>query len=421
MSSTKDNDPSQGLGGLHDPEADEFQSFKTDPRKVGQKTAAPTAGKASALVTELRKRIAALEDEQDRFDDFRLFKREKLQEIQRLESQAFNNRERILSDITKVAEAICQVAFEETLKALRDSHGIASYKNAFQQPEESKLAIVGMGSLGAHCLNYHSDLDVIFVYSHLGESIGKKVVTNREYYSKFAQKWSNLLSVMTGAGSCYDIDFELRPSGNAGLLVSSFDHFLEHQMNKAQNWERMALLRAVPVAGEAAFQRHLLSHLEQIRDKREIPKDFFKDMAGVRQRVRQERANEKPETLNLKLGNGMLMDVDFIVMGLQLKNLHIYPTLRTTNPFQAVRELQSLNFLEPDEAKTLLQAQKVFYTLLSRLHLKKKRSENHLHLQSEDFGDIAADLGQDQGDFKDEIFSLRNSVLEIYKKTYETT
>ncbi len=420
MSSTKNNPPPQQIPGLHDPQTDSFQKFGKDPRlsKSVDKQRPPAS--TNALQDELAARLKAITDRQDFFNELRIFKKEKLAAIAKLEDDPFTNRTAILTQITQVAESLIKNAFADTERQMRAAFGLPTYKNAFLQTEPADLALIGMGTLGAGILNYASDLDVLFLYSHLGESHGKTTLSNQEYFARFAQKWTHLLAVMTEHGKCYEIDFELRPSGHSGMLVSSFDHFLTHQMNQAQDWERMALLRARPLAGQTAFLQTIAAHVSQILLGQPVTASFYRNMKTIRDRVIAEKKPENAKGLHLKWASGLLMDVDFILLGLQLKNQPIHPDLRTTQPFALVHTLKTHSLIEKNELALLEEAQIFYHTLISKLHLQKKRSENFWVWDSPETQEIAAALGLSLKTIQEKIVFLRGVVQDLYKRYYES-
>lgn len=418
MSSTKNNNSSGKIPAIAEPEKDQFQSFAKDPRLQNQ-TAQPRSQQSpNSFLKPLKNKIDQAADEQDAFNLYRVFKKQQIETIIKLEDKPFENRKAILQKLTELAEAIIQVSFENVLTTMKREFGIATHLSSSKQTEESHMCILGMGSLGAKVLNYHSDLDTIFIYSFLGETHGKKQMSNREYFSKFTQKWMHLLSILTESGKCYDIDFELRPLGQAGTLVTTFDHFISHQM-QAQNWEHMALLRARPVAGEPHLQTQIANHLHTLAFKRPVAADFFTNMHDIRKKVVSEKTKPSKTSLNLKWSAGTLMDVDFILHGLQLKNQIVYPSLTLRNPYDLAAALHKQNLISKEEETQILSALNLYHTLIAKLHLQKRRSENMIHFESESFEKIAEDLKKKPKDLQDDIFSLSKDIHSLYKQIYE--
>ena len=421
MSSTNDNNPKSGQSlGLNDPKTDSFQSFEKDPRKVIQMGHKESQVEIHALRQKLEAELRPSRDRQDFFNTLRIFKKDQLKKIQKLEAQPFENREEILKQNSLVAEAILQVSSEHILNELRDEIGHPQYLDAFQHPQMADLSLIGMGKLGSFEMNYASDLDLIFIYSHRGETKGLKSITNQEFYAKLAQKLVSMLATMTETGRCYEIDLDLRPSGHAGTLVCSKDHFLEHQLNKAGDWERLALLRARPVTGSPDFKSELDQHLSSLKFERPLTDEFFKTMWQVRRRVQNERTQRRADAIDLKLGAGMLMDLEFVLHGLVLANQRVYPSLRQANLFELCRVLKTLNLVSEAELQDYRRAVELYQTLLSKLHLAKDRSENLLYLDSDEAQAILSDLGLSKEALQDELQALSSRIKEGLHHLYES-
>ena len=114
-----------------------------------------------------------------------------------------------------------------------------------------------MGKLGGEEINYHSDLDLIFVYETGDEAWWRDRLSPHELFTRVAQRTISVLQTPTREGVAYRIDTRLRPSGNQGPLVSSVEAFEQYHRTTAQLWERQALIKARPVGGPAALRARL--------------------------------------------------------------------------------------------------------------------------------------------------------------------
>jgi glutamine synthetase adenylyltransferase len=167
------------------------------------------------------------------------------------------------------------------------------------------FSVIGMGKIAGREFTYHSDLDLIFLYRGGPEQVAAA--------ARIAQRLIAYLTTMTGAGTAYAVDTRLRPSGQQGMLVVSYDAFERYQSEEAQTWEHLALLRARPIAGETAEAGELLDRVRaRILSAGEKPWIYLSDL---RRRVEAERASSSPDTISLKTGAGGLMDVDFLAGG----------------------------------------------------------------------------------------------------------
>ncbi len=243
---------------------------------------------------------------------------------------------------------------------------------------EAHLAIVALGKLGGGELNYHSDLDIIFVYDHQGTTDGERQISNHEYFAKLAQKIISILTMQTREGYVYKIDTRLRPSGNAGPLVTSLESFLEYHRKEAQIWERQALTKARVVLGDEALAGQLDDIIRHTIYGATVGDEGRQEIQRLRMRMENELAQEKDGSYNIKTGRGGMVDVEFAVQYLQLREGYKIPELRTPSTVVALREINSLGLLPEGHAQTLLTGYKFLRKLENRLRIIHDYSANDL-------------------------------------------
>lgn len=260
---------------------------------------------------------------------------------------------------------------------------------------EANLAIIAMGKLGGEELNYHSDLDIIFVYDHQGYTDGEKQISNHEYFAKLAQKIIAILTMQTREGYVYKIDTRLRPSGNAGPLVTSLESFLDYHRTEAQIWERQALTKARVVLGDDNLASQLHDIIRQTVYGCSIDDDGRAEIHRLRMRMENELAREKDGSYNIKTGRGGMVDVEFAVQYLQLKEGCNYPELRTPSTVVALKEISTLGLLPDGRAQTLLTGYKFLRKLENRLRIIHDYSVNDLSGSIIYLNKLARRLGYD--------------------------
>jgi glutamate-ammonia-ligase adenylyltransferase len=248
--------------------------------------------------------------------------------------------------------------------------------------EESRFCVLGMGKLGAEELSYHSDLDIIFLYSSAGETVPApngstsdfRKVTNHEYFAKVAQRLITLLTMMTREGYVYKLDTRLRPSGNAGPLVSSMAAFETYHEHAAQLWERQALLKCRFVAGDREFGKIVEEKVAGFIYGRPLPADAAEEIHRLRMRMETELGREHPRRLNLKVGRGGLVDVEFATQYLQLLYAPEAPVLRSRSTLKALYELMRAGKLSVDDFQALDRGYRFLRALEVRLRLSHDAS-----------------------------------------------
>nr|WP_243042212.1 bifunctional [glutamate--ammonia ligase]-adenylyl-L-tyrosine phosphorylase/[glutamate--ammonia-ligase] adenylyltransferase [Dyella sedimenti] len=192
------------------------------------------------------------------------------------------------------------------------------------------FAVLGYGSLGGEELGFASDLDLVFVYDgrHAqAMSDGARPLEGSRWYQRLVQRVVNWLTVLTRAGRLYEVDTRLRPDGSKGLLVSSLESFAGYQKSRAWTWEHQALLRARPIAGDAALTAELAAVRREVlatpRDRAAV----LGEVSHMRQRWRAERDRSDDRQLDLKQGRGGLLDIEFALQGLVLAHASAHPAL----------------------------------------------------------------------------------------------
>lgn len=203
----------------------------------------------------------------------------------------------------RLAEAAVGSVADAVTDSFRAAHGVVP---------GAELCVLALGRLGGGRLTHASDLDLIYLIGGeaTGESDGPRPLAASLYFNRLAQRLTGGLSVPTSAGALYEVDTRLRPSGNQGPLVVSFDAFARYQRESAWTWEHMALCRARPVHGSPqareALQGVIRSVLARPRDVAALRRDVV-DM-------RAEMARHKPASgpLDLKLLPGGLVDLEFV-------------------------------------------------------------------------------------------------------------
>ena len=184
----------------------------------------------------------------------------------------------------------------------------------------ARFAVLGYGSLGGEDLAFGSDLDLVFLFDapDAAESDGPRMLDAVRWHARVAQKIVTLLQSPTGAGRLFDVDVRLRPDGAKGLLVSTLASYAEYQRQRAWTWEHQALVRARGVAGDPG----LLGDFEALRgDILERPRDIGglrAEVDAMRARMRGELDRSTAARIDLKQGEGGLVDFEFLLQFLVL-------------------------------------------------------------------------------------------------------
>ncbi len=240
----------------------------------------------------------------------------------------------VAAALSRVAEAAIAVLGRAAIDEFRQNHG---------DVHGSHLAILGLGRLGGAALTHASDLDLIFLFSgdHAAESDGRRPLGATLYYNRLAQRVIAALSVPTAAGALYEVDTRLRPSGAQGPISVSFDSFERYQREEAWTWEHMALCRARPLFGTPEDRTKLCDAIQQVLDRKRDPAKLRAEVLEMRETMAGHKPPKGP--LDVKLARGGLVDIEFMVHFLQLRD-HI---ARTPDLGEAVQMLEKQGLLPP--------------------------------------------------------------------------
>lgn len=219
-----------------------------------------------------------------------------------------------------LADAVVDIVLALAMRDLEFTHGALP---------DARFAVIGYGSLGGEELGFGSDLDLVFLYDAPADaqSTGARPLDAQRWAARLGQKIVALLGTVTGGGRLYDVDVRLRPDGGKGLLVSSLASYAEYQRERAWTWEHQALVRARFVAGHdamaAAFEDVRRNILATPRD----PAKLHEDVLSMRRRMRAELDRSAGDRFDLKQGQGGLVDLEFLLQWLVLREASTRPAL----------------------------------------------------------------------------------------------
>jgi len=217
--------------------------------------------------------------------------------------------ERLADHLSTLADLILDEALMLVWSQLRNRH--------LEGPP--RFAIVAYGKLGGKELGYASDLDIIFVYDDPAPEA-------LEVYSRLAQRLNNALTTRTSAGVLFDTDLRLRPSGDAGLLVSSVEALERYQQENAWVWEHQALTRARWCAGDATAGAKFETLRTRILRRPRDVKGLAPEVLAMRRKMHTAHPN-KSKLFDLKHDHGGMIDIEFMVQFLVLAHAPAEPRL----------------------------------------------------------------------------------------------
>ena len=260
--------------------------------------------------------------------------------------------EEIFTSLSNLAEAIVL----QTVRVVRASLSNV-FGNAFDKDgKEMPLLIFGMGKLGGGELNFSSDLDLIFSYPYDGQTVGgSRVISHQEFFAKIVQRVSNLLSDTTVDGFCYRVDLRLRPFGDAGPLVHSFDALSVYYETQGRTWERYALVKAKLLGTKDDWGDYGSELIEMLRPfvyRRYLDFGAIESLRKLKHMIEAE-VRRRNLNGNFKLGSGGIREVEFIAQVFELMRGGRIPELSERSLRVTLRKLDKLQLLPSDVCKRL--------------------------------------------------------------------
>ncbi|WP_322994597.1 bifunctional [glutamate--ammonia ligase]-adenylyl-L-tyrosine phosphorylase/[glutamate--ammonia-ligase] adenylyltransferase [Castellaniella sp.] len=303
----------------------------------------------------------------------------------------------VVAAMSMLADLAIGQAYACAMHSLMEIHGTPRLPTS-GAPQD--MLILGMGKLGGKELNVSSDIDLIMLYEEEGETDGRRPISHHEFYGKVSRLMMPILSEVDADGYVFRTDLRLRPDGDCGPLAWSLAALENYLVAQGREWERYAWLKArlIPCAlfDEMQFTSQAQS-LESLRKpfvyRKYFDFDALASLRDLRQRIRtdwQRRAHARhgiDTQRNIKLGEGGIREIEFVIQLNQLIRAGRQPSLQQRNLLAALHKQRRAGILDDTQAQGLEAA----YTYLRRLeHLLQYREDEQTHLLPSDPDQLTA-------------------------------
>lgn len=336
--------------------------------------------------------------------------------------------EEVMQSMSFLADLVIQAAYRSVMHTLVEAHGAPSDPRSGLPME---MLILGMGKLGGEELNVSSDIDLIMLYGDEGETTGRRPLSYHEFYGRLAQRMMPIISEPDADGFVFRTDLRLRPDGDGGPLAWSLDALENYLITQGREWERYAWVKARIIHvkyfpnSDPANDIHAF---ESIRTpfvyRKYFDFDALSALRGLRQQIRQDwqrRANARQgidTSQNIKLGEGGIREVEFIVQLIQLIRGGRMPSLQHRGLLPALHAEVFSGLIDERDAEQL----ELAYRFLRRLeHMLQYRDDAQTHLLPTD-GELLKGLAQAIGlsldDFTSQLNQHRSFVAETFRNVF---
>jgi glutamate-ammonia-ligase adenylyltransferase len=308
----------------------------------------------------------------------------------------------VCAELSLVADELLARAFELVESAMRAKHGWPLDAG----DDEIGFAAFALGKLGGSELGYASDLDLVFVYSGDGASQGRRPLDAVTFMSRFAQRLLGGLGALHPSGRIYQVDTRLRPSGSQGLLVSSLAAWRNYHRGSARLWERQALTKLRHAAGDAAIGRLIEAEVADfLYGGGAAPPQASEIAAGVRRMRARIESELAGRGLDLKVGRGGLVDIEFAAQYLQLVSGPAHPELRTPSTVAALEAAAALELAPATSLAVLIDGYRFLRLIEHRMRIVHDRSVHALPGGGPELDKLARRAGYARADQLTEAFS----------------
>ncbi len=328
------------------------------------------------LELELARRLERVPDQDLEFqmESLCIFKQLNILRVAAADISAAYPLMRVSDHLSDIAEVVVNEVFCLAWEHLSAKHGRPGAE-INGKPCKTGFAVAAYGKLGGLELGYGSDLDIVFLHAALpGQTAGGPTPTeNVQFFTRLGQRIIHILTAHTRAGSLYDIDTRLRPSGSGGLLVSQVEAFRQYQMENAWTWEHQALVRARVICGDPDLAQRFQDIRKEILCQKRNQVPLAQEIDSMRTRMRANQPLPSAGMYDLKQSPGGIVDIEFLVQYLVLLHAHEYPQLtRWTDNVRLLETLADTAIIAPETALFLKAAFLHYRAAVHKLNLQEK-------------------------------------------------
>ena len=360
-----------------------------DPELLDWLQGGPERRDRSALIDDLWTSVAGLPDEDGQRLALRRFRRRESLRIGYNDIVRGFPLEVTTLDLSDLADACVEAAVR--LARARAEARFGTPLTA--RGSAARFVVLGLGKLGGQELNYSSDIDLVFLYDEDGQTSGPKVVSNAEFFARMGSDLVRLLADHTALGIAYRVDMRLRPDGEQGVLARSLDATLGYYVTRGRTWERQALIKCRPVAGDLALGETFLEAIKPFVYRRYLGAAEIAEIKALKRRIEQRTVTAGTAEVEVKTGRGGIRDVEFVVQFLQLLHGGEYPEVRHVTTLQAIARLEQVGCLSAEERHIMDDTYRFFRQVEHRLQILFDRQTHEMPRDLESVRNLALRMG----------------------------
>ncbi|MBF0626851.1 MAG: bifunctional [glutamate--ammonia ligase]-adenylyl-L-tyrosine phosphorylase/[glutamate--ammonia-ligase] adenylyltransferase [Magnetococcales bacterium] len=322
--------------------------------------------------------------------------------------------------LSALADASLEAGYRWLNRWLSATHGPPMTLTAEEGRHPARFVILGMGKLGAGELNFSSDIDLIYLYDDdRGGCDGKRPISIKEYFNRLGRELIRLLGESTADGMVFRIDLRLRPEGESGDLTLSRRSAEIYYESWGRTWERAAMIKARPVAGDLALGEQFLANLQPFVYRRFLDFAALDAIRDMKRRIDQKITARHDYHRNVKLGYGGIREIEFFVQCQQLIHGGKVPQLRQRATETVLARLVEANLLTAQTATTLTAHYRFLRTVEHRLQIERERQIHSVPEDPAEYHALARRVGLDGAEtLRTRLRQVNDEVHEIYGQLF---
>ena len=365
----------------------------------------------NVLKTHVEASLGAVTSFEARCEALRRFKRREMLRIGIRDLLGIATPVETYTVLSELASAVIQAAYELVDQELKQRFGDSGCSSSKGESADG-FSVLAMGKLGGWELNYSSDVDLVYVYR---ASQGRTKAGPRQtsisrtlYWETLARELTAVLTASTAEGSLFRVDLRLRPEGAVGPLASSLEDALHYYAGRGRTWERLAFLKAKPIAGNLRVGQALIRGLTGfVYGNEEVAKQIFPAIQSLRSQILSKMIRRGEVDRHVKLGIGGIREIEFIVQGLQLRWGYDFPKIRDRQTLKGMVKLRQVGKLTAQEARILKESYVFLRNLEHKLQMVHEFQTHLLPTKIEEIGKCAIRMGY-----------LKNTTIEQATQTF---
>jgi glutamate-ammonia-ligase adenylyltransferase len=322
--------------------------------------------------------------------------------------------------LSRFAEAALGAALRHLLREAARK-GLIALPDADQPEKDSGLIVLGIGKLGGYELNYSSDIDLIVLYEPTLARVRARDGV-QSFFVRLTRELVRILEAYTGDGYSFRTDLRLRPDPASTPLAMSVPAALAYYESVGQNWERAALIKARPVAGDQVAARRFLRELQPFIWRKNLDFAAIQDIHSIKRQINAHRGGGRiaVEGHDIKTGRGGIREIEFfaqtqqLIWGGRLQELRVGPTC------EALRQLAEVGRIDPATAAQLIDDYRFLRRLEHRLQMIDDAQTHALPADRAGIERIAIFLGYSETEaFIADLCAHLTSVERHYAELFE--